>query len=108
MDRRTQRRSVELLLCDFNPALDGGLFFDSHSLQRARDLYLDERVTWLEQLSMPLQQAGIRTQVEAQWGKPLDRDGPATGRRNRPDLVLKSTASTTCCAACYWATATGN
>lgn len=29
--------SVELLLCDFNPALDGGLFFDSHSLQRARD-----------------------------------------------------------------------
>ncbi len=74
--------SVELLLCDFNPALDGGLFFDSHSLQRARDLYLDERVTWLEQLSMPLQQAGIRTQVEAQWGKPLDRMDPATGRRN--------------------------
>ncbi len=83
--------SVELLLCDFNPALDGGLFFDSHSLQRARDLYLDERVTWLEQLSMPLQQAGIRTQVEAQWGKPLDRMVLQRVGETRPDLVLKST-----------------
>ncbi|MCF3992047.1 universal stress protein, partial [Pseudomonas aeruginosa] len=83
--------SVELLLCDFNPALDGGLFFDNHSLQRARDLYLDERVTWLEQLSMPLQQAGIRTQVEAQWGKPLDRMVLQRVGETRPDLVLKST-----------------
>ncbi|ELH1550037.1 universal stress protein UspA, partial [Pseudomonas aeruginosa] len=77
--------SVELLLCDFNPALDGGLFFDSHSLQRARDLYLDERVIWLEQLSMPLQQAGIRTQVEAQWGKPLDRMVLQRVGETRPD-----------------------
>ncbi|MFU6985356.1 universal stress protein [Pseudomonas paraeruginosa] len=83
--------SVELLLCDFNPALDGGLFFDSHSLRRARDLYLDERVTWLEQLSMPLQQAGLRTRVEALWGKPLDRMVLQRVDETRPDLVLKST-----------------
>ena len=87
--------SVELLLCDFNPALDGGLFFDSHSLQRARDLYLDERVTWLEQLSMPLQQAGIRTQVEAQWASRWtvwSRNGSA---KPGPTWSSRAPASTT-------------
>lgn len=40
---------------------------------------------------MPLQQAGIRTQVEAQWGKPLDRMVLQRVGETRPDLVLKST-----------------
>lgn len=64
--------SVELLLCDFNLVLDGGLFFDSYLLQCVCDFYLDEWVIWLEQFFMLLQQVGICIQVEVQWGKLLD------------------------------------
>lgn len=84
--------SVELLLCDFNPALDNGLLIPQRDLERARLILQSERLDWLERLAAPLRQAGIQTQCHTRWGKPLHQEILAQVAEKQPDLLLKSSS----------------
>lgn len=83
---------VELLLCDFNPALDNGLMISPQQMERVCILQQTERLDWLERLSAPLRQAGIETACHTRWGKPLCREILAHVAEKQPDLVLKSSS----------------
>lgn len=83
---------IELLVCDFNPALDNGLLVDPQQLERLRILQQSERLNWLEHLAAPLRQAGIETSCHTRWGKPLYREILAQVAEKQPDLVLKSSS----------------
>ncbi|WP_160285864.1 universal stress protein [Pseudomonas knackmussii] len=84
---------VELLVCDFNPALDNGLLIDPQQLERLRILQQSERLAWLDRLAAPLRQAGIDTRCHTRWGKPLYREILAHAAETQPDLLLKSSSS---------------
>ena len=83
--------AIELLLCEFNSALDAGALFDG--VEKARQSLLEHRREWLEQLAAPLRQEGLAVAVEARWGKPLHKMIIARTEELRPDLVLKTAHS---------------
>lgn len=86
--QRTQS-AVELLLCEYNSALDGGYFFDGAAQQKARESLLQNQSKWLEKLAQPLRDAGINVSVEVRWGKPLHTMILQRVEELKPDLVLR-------------------
>ena len=85
--------AVELLLCEYNSALDGGYFFDGPAQKKARDSLLENRSMWLEQLAQPLRDIGITVTVEVRWGKPLHTMILQRIDELKPDLVLRDATS---------------
>lgn len=85
--------AIELLLCEFNTALDAGALFDSAKVEQARQALLEHRREWLEQLAAPLRQEGLQITLEARWGKPLHKMIIARVAELQPDLVLKTAHS---------------
>jgi universal stress protein E len=85
--------AVELLLCEYNSALDGGYFFDGPAQQKARESLLENRKTWLNTLAQPLRDAGISVSIEARWGKPLHTMILQRVNEVNPDLVLRDAHS---------------
>ncbi|QRY79438.1 universal stress protein [Pseudomonas sp. PDNC002] len=81
---------LELLACEFNPALDNALLLDRNDLDGAQRNLLDERLAWLQKLAAPLQEAGLDVHCEVRWGKPLHRQVVLHCEQSQPDLVLKS------------------
>lgn len=81
--------AVELLVCEYNSALDGGLFFDGPAQKKARESLLNNRTKWLEQLAQPLRDAGISVTTEVRWGKPLHTMVLQRIADIKPDLVLR-------------------
>ena len=86
--QRTQS-AVELLLCEYNSALDGGYFFDGAAQQKARESLLHNQNKWLEKLAQPLRDARINVSVEVRWGKPLHTMILQRIEELKPDLVLR-------------------
>lgn len=80
-----------LFLCDYNAALDGGILFDTRGLEKARESLLAHHEDRLEKLARPLRQAGHSVDVQAVWGKRLDRHILRAVQQLKPDLVLKTT-----------------
>ncbi|NLY12743.1 MAG: universal stress protein [Gammaproteobacteria bacterium] len=85
--------AVELLLCEYNSALDGGYFFDGPAQHKARESLLQNRTKWLEKLAQPLRDAGITVTTEARWGKPLHTMVLQRVEELKPDLVLRDAHS---------------
>ncbi|MDY7218994.1 universal stress protein [Denitrificimonas sp. JX-1] len=85
--------SIELLLCEYNSALDGGYFFDGPAQKKARESLLSNRVKWLEKLAQPLRDAGVTVTTEARWGKPLHTMILQRIEEIKPDLVLREAHS---------------
>ncbi len=81
--------AVELLLCEYNSALDGGFFFDGPAQQKARDALLQAQTKWLEKLAQPLREAGVNVSIEVRWGKPLHTMILKRVAELKPDLVLR-------------------
>ena len=90
---RRSGAALELLICEFNSALDNGLLFEAPALDKARDSLLRQRREWLEQLAAPLRQEGLAVTCEVRWGKPLHRMVIARAEELKPDLVLKTAHS---------------
>lgn len=82
---------ITLFLCDYNAALDGGIMFDTRGLEKARESLIAHHEGRLENLARPLRQAGHSVDVQAVWGKRLDRHILRVVRDLKPDLVLKTT-----------------
>ena len=81
--------AVELLLCEYNSALDGGFFSSGTEQQKARDSLLQNQTQWLEKLAQPLRDAGINVSIEVRWGKPLHTMILKRVEELKPDLVLR-------------------
>lgn len=81
---------LELLACEFNPALDNALLLESSRLDAAQSNLLDKRLAWLQQLAEPLRAAGLDVHCQVRWGKPLHRQVVLHCEQSQPDLVLKS------------------
>lgn len=90
---RRSGAALELLICEFHGALDGGALFDRSTLEKARASLLEQRRDWLERLAEPLRQEGLKVGIEARWGKPLYKMIDARVAELRPDLVLKTAHS---------------
>lgn len=82
---------ITLFLCDYNAALDGGILFDTRGLEQARESLTHHHSQHLEKLARPLRQQGISVDVQAVWGKRLDRHVLRAVQEHKPDLVLKTT-----------------
>lgn len=81
--------AVELLLCEYNSALDGGFFSSGTEQQKARDTLLQNQTKWLEKLAQPLRDAGVNVSIEVRWGKPLHTMILKRVEELKPDLVLR-------------------
>lgn len=82
--------ALELLICDYNSALDDGFFTDRSAQQRARTALLAERLDWLEEMAKPLRDKGIETSCKVRWGKPLYDEIIAHVKETGPDLVFRN------------------
>ena len=89
LEHYTEAR-LTLMLCDYIPALDGGVLFESHALEKARESLLAHHKSYLEQLAAPLRSKGVQIDTTAIWGKRLDRHVLREVQARRPDLVLKT------------------
>ncbi|GGE31008.1 hypothetical protein GCM10007421_00880 [Halopseudomonas oceani] len=82
---------LTLMICDYIPALDGGLLFESAALEKARESLLAHHREYLEELAAPLRAKGTAVETKAIWGKRLDRHVLREVSTLKPDLVLKAT-----------------
>ncbi len=82
--------SLELLLCEYQSALEHGGLFSADASDQARTALLQERQEWLETLAAPLRSAGLLVQLSLRWGKPLDQQVLAHVAANPPDLLFKA------------------
>lgn len=82
---------ITLFLCDYNAALDGGILFDSKGLEQARESLIAHHSQRLEKMARPLRQQGVSVDIQAIWGKRLDRHVLRAVQEHKPDLVLKTT-----------------
>lgn len=80
-----------LFMCEYNSALDGGLFFESAGLEKARASLLDHRRSSLERMAKPLRDQGFDVTTDVVWGKRLSRHILAAVQSHKPDVVLKTT-----------------
>lgn len=87
------KAAIELLLCEYNSALDGGYFFDGPAQKKARDSLLENRAKWLNTLAQPLRDMGLKVSVEVRWGKPLHTMILQRIDELKPDLVLRDATS---------------
>lgn len=81
---------LELLVCEYNPALDNALLLDRGDLDVAQRNLLDERLAWLQHLAAPLRASGQDVQCQVRWGKSLHQQVVLHCEQTTPDLVLKS------------------
>jgi universal stress protein E len=82
--------ALELLLCEYHSALDGGLLLQGLTPEKARAALLDQRRQWLETLAEPLRREGLDLHLEVRWGKPLHKVIMARAEELKPDLLFKS------------------
>ncbi len=86
---RRNGAALELLLCEHQSALEGGLL-DGPRLQHARDGLLEQRRAWLEQLAEPLRAEGLTVTCEARWGRPLYKMILARVDELKPDILFRN------------------
>lgn len=85
--------SLELLICDFNSALEDGFFTDKAAQQRARTALLTERQEWLESMAAPLREDGLTVTCKVRWGKPLYDEILAHVEESKPDILFRNATS---------------
>ncbi len=86
---KRSKSAVELLICEYNSALDGGFFFDGPAQQKARESLLNNLDKWLNKLAQPLRDDGISVTTAVRWGKPLHSMVLQRIEELKPDLVFR-------------------
>ena len=79
-----------LFLCDYIPALDGGLLFKDELLGNARNTLLGHREKYLDKLAGNLRAKGHTVNTSAVWGKRFERHILKAVHEQQPDVVLKT------------------
>lgn len=83
--------TLELFVCDFDPALAGQRFSDTDQLRQLREEFLTERAEFLEQLADELRGEGLAVETHLHWDNPLYRGIVRRVQESSPDLVVKDT-----------------
>jgi universal stress protein E len=83
--------TLDLFVCDFDPALTGQPFFDTDALRRMREEFLGERAEALERLADELSAGGLNVETHVRWDNPLHRGIVRRIEESGPDLVVKDT-----------------
>ncbi len=82
---------LELFICCYNEYLSGDRFFDSPSLDKARNDVIEGNKSRLEELAEPLRKNGLNVKTTAVWDHPLYEGIVRQAARSRSDIVLKDT-----------------
>ncbi len=82
--------SLELLLCEYQSAVEHGHLFAPHASDQARTALLQQRQEWLESLAAPLRDDGLQVQLSVRWGKPLHQEVLKHVAASAPDVVFQA------------------
>jgi len=83
--------TLELFICDFDPALSGQPYFDTQKLRQLREEFVSERVEFLEEMADELRGSGIATETHVHWDNPVFHGIVRRVQESSPDLVVKDT-----------------
>jgi universal stress protein E len=83
--------SLELFVCDFEPALADPRFFKSDRLRVLREEFIARRKDVLDRHAAELRRQGLTVTTEARWDTPVHRGIVARVEESAPDLVVKDT-----------------
>ena len=83
--------SLELFVCDYEPALANPRFFASDRLRVLREEFLARHKAMLEQHAAPLRARGLIVTTEVRWDAAVYQGVVARVRESAPDLVVKDT-----------------
>lgn len=83
--------ALELFICDYDQYLAGERFFDSASLEKARQSLIDNHLRELKARAKTLAAAGIEVAVDARWDRPLDEGIVRKALDSKADIVVKDT-----------------
>lgn len=82
---------LELLVCEYDSALEHNPVFDAQALGSVRDALLSTLQQKLEDLAAPLREEGLNVAVHVSWGKPFDQIVLQRVAELQPDILFKST-----------------
>lgn len=88
---RATAASIELLLCEYNSALDHSPLFDPETLANGRSVLLAQLQADLEVTAQPLREQGLRVTVQVLWGKVAEQVILQRVAELQPDIVFTST-----------------
>jgi universal stress protein E len=83
--------TLELFICDFDPALSGQPHFDTQKLRQLREEFVSERVEFLDEMADELRGTGIATETHVHWDNPVFHGIVRRVQESSPDLVVKDT-----------------
>jgi universal stress protein E len=83
--------SLELFVCDYEPALANPRFFVSERLAVLREEFLERLRSMLEGYATGLRAQGLAVTTEVRWDTPVHQGMVARARESAPDLVVKDT-----------------
>jgi universal stress protein E len=83
--------TLELFICDFDPALSGRLLLDNAHMQELRLEFVKERMEFLNALADEIRAEGIAVETHVHWDNPVDRGILRRVLESSPDLVVKDT-----------------
>jgi len=84
--------TLELFACDFDPALHGPRPSESASVRGLREVFIEERAEFLEDLAEELRAGGdLNVETHFHWDNPLYRGILRRVEESAPDLLVKDT-----------------
>jgi universal stress protein E len=83
--------TLELFICDFDPALSGKPLAETGRVRELRDEFVAERMEFLEERADELRSEGIATETHVHWDNPVHRGIVRRVEESSPDLVVKDT-----------------
>lgn len=87
---RATGAKIELLLCEYNSALEHSFLFDQATLAGGRNSLLLQLRNELEATAQPLREQGLEVSVQVRWGKLSEQVILQRVRELQPDIVFKS------------------
>jgi universal stress protein E len=87
---RATGAKIELLLCEYNSALDHSVLFDQETLANGRNSLLQQLQAELESTAQPLREQGLEVRVQVRWGKLTEQLILQRVSELQPDIVFKS------------------
>jgi universal stress protein E len=87
---RATGAKIELLLCEYNSALEHNFLFDQATLANGRDALLQQLRAELEATAQPLREQGLQVSVQVRWGKLTEQLILQRVQELQPDIVFTS------------------
>jgi universal stress protein E len=83
--------TLELFICDFDPALSGRPLAESERMRELREEFVAERMEFLEERADELRAEGVAAETHVHWDNPVHRGILRRVEESSPDVVVKDT-----------------